>query len=257
MKVSRKLLAVAFAVTLAFSTVSTAVVSSFGHKAHDASVSIMRSDANGVRRLYCSGTSIESPDKQARILTARHCVIDENTNAVIIDETVTFADNEAGPFYAVTVEAISTDEDLALLRVTNPGKIPAVKLGDENKIKPGDALFLWSDPRGLGKLYTTGSFVAPKFPVPQIWAIKYGWQNAMPLQEQISYGSSGSGIFSDDQQALIAVTVGFIPPDFNIKIAMPVSRVKYLLAHLDANSVAQWSKTHPPKVRVYDPGDDD
>lgn len=246
----RKLLALAFAVVLAFSTVGTAAVSSFGRKAHDASVVIMRPDKDGAVSSYCSGTSIVSPDGVACILTARHCVINMKTNEVFDDEVVTFADDQGGPYYVVEVEAIAPDEDLALLRVMNPGKIPAIKLGDEKKMQPGDALFVWSYPRGVGKIYTVGTFVAPKFPADEdtLWLTRAGWQNAMPIQDTISYGSSGSGIFSDDQQALIGVTVGFIPPDFNIKIAMPVSRVKYMLAHLKEDSADNWRKAHGPKV---------
>ncbi len=256
--ISRKLLALAFAVTLAFSTVGTAVVSSFGTKAHDAEVGIVQM-RNGKRAVICSGTSIETPDKQAYILTARHCVVDEDTNVIADGEEITFADNGGGPFYATEVAAISDDEDLALLRVLNPGKLPAVKLGDEHQLTPGDPLFLWSFPRGLGKIYTTGMFVAPAFPaVPKpAWTLPYGWQNAMPLQDTTSYGSSGSGIFDEKQQALIGVTVGFLPPDFNIKIAMPVSRVKFLLGHMKENSAEHWRKTHAPKAPKFDPDDDD
>lgn len=257
MKVSRRLLVLAFAVTLAFSTVGTAVVSSFGMKAHDAEVGIVQVQKDGKRAVICSGTSIETPDKQTFILTARHCVVDLDTNKIYEGEDVTFADNGDGPFYATEIAAISDDEDLALLRVVNPGKLPAVKLGDESKLAPGDPLFVWSFPRGLGKIYTTATFVAPKFPISQVWALSYGWQNAMPWQATISYGSSGSGIFDEAQQALVGVTVGFMPPDFNIKIAMPVSRVKFLLAHMQQNSVEHWRTNHVPKVPQSDPDDDD
>jgi len=247
---TKKLLAAIFAVVLMAGTVSASIMSGFTAKAHDASVGIYLVTSKG-RGQICSGTSIKSPSKDyGLVLTARHCVADLDTNEIYAKkaghpEEVSFSDDERGPYYTTSIEAISDDEDYALLRVNNSEKIPYVELGDSKKLEVGDSIFSWSFPSDAGKLYAIGRVMSSggKYPhFPGILAKDYSvWRNAYPADITIAHGSSGSGIFDSEQQKLVGVLVGAFPD--GMKIVMPTSGAEALIKK--HKTVAQWEKEHP------------
>lgn len=251
MNLTRKFLGAALSAFLVIST-ACASIGSYEKKAQDSTVALFRMTKD--KRVFnCSGESIKSPSKDyAWILTAKHCVVDIYTNTINQDEDgspeqVTFAADEASSaFYSATIVAISADEDFALLRV-DIQNAPYVELGDETKLKPADKIFDWGYPHGVGKVYTEGKFIAPKFPhVPADLIKDYPiWKNAMPADILIGGGSSGSAVLDPKQKKQIGVLVGSYSD--GLRIVEPISRAKYMLAHLDQNTPDQWRQNNPIK----------
>lgn len=189
------------------------------------------------KTLVCSGVAIS----EELVLTARHCVVDENNN-FFPEETVSFADNEAGPFYDTRLVAVSQTDDIAILQLIN-GENEYVLIGDEH-LRAGDKVFNISYPNSLGKLKFYGRFVAPMFSHRPANLSRYRWEYTMPVDITIASGSSGSGIFSPSEKALIGIAVGS-SREGGLIIVVPVSRLKELLLHIMENTPEEYRKKFP------------
>lgn len=205
-------------------------------------------DNNNV--FHCSGTEIGHDATNGYFLTARHCVADYTTNELDGHLYLSFSGNEKGPYYDTKLVALSLTDDIAILQVINGADLPEVDLiGNENVLHAGDAVFNASFPLGMGKLLFHGEFMAPKFEKIDERMIHSGWgpqwMHAMPMNLTIAHGSSGSGVFSSQQHALIGVAVGMFN-EGSFAIAIPASRIKTLLLHLSDNTVEKFQAAHPP-----------
>jgi S1-C subfamily serine protease len=209
---------------------------------------------DGHRQFDCSGTEIgHTNDGGGIFLTARHCVADFETNEFIPNETVSFGANEGGPYYDAAPIALSLTDDVALLYLRNGANIPEVKIKDEGTLSSGDPIFNVSFPLGIGKNIFHVEFMAPRFPFlsPDILEKYNQWTYSMPMNLTIANGSSGSGVFSQKDHALIGVAVGsFGEGSFNI--AIPASRIIGFLNHLDDNTVAKFIAAFPPQPDVME-----
>ncbi len=204
-------------------------------------------------RFHCSGTEIgKTQNGNGIFLTARHCVANPDTNELNKDIMVTFGDNEGGPYYAARPLALSLSDDLALLELRNGASITEVKIKDERKLKQGEAIFNISYPLGTGKLEFHGQYMSPVFPhYPEEFVSYPQWLHSMPMNLTIAHGSSGSGVFSDRERALIGVAVGtFSEGSFNI--AIPADRVIDFLNDLQDNTVEKFQYAFPVKEAVLE-----
>jgi len=200
------------------------------------------------RSFHCSGTEIgATADGGGIFLTARHCVADPQTNKLNEHFAVSFTDNQGGPFYDATPIALSLSDDLALLYVKNGAGIPQVRIKDERSLRSGDPIFNVSFPLGTGKELFHGEYMRASFPTfPSIIASYPQWLYAMPMNMTIAHGSSGSGVFSNKQRALIGVAVGtFEEGTYNI--AIPADRVLDFLNDLKDNTVEKFKYAFPEK----------
>ena len=197
---------------------------------------------------HCSGTVIGNSTTDALFLTARHCIVDESTNNINKDLWVTFAPNEAGPFYKAAPVLISQTEDLAVLVLENGQDLPAVDITTEEAVENGDPIFNVSYPLDSGKITFHGEFIAPVFAhFPESLLKGYPqWKHTMPINMTIAHGSSGSGVFDKKSQSLIGVVVG-TASEGTLNIAEPESLVVYLLNHSKENSPEAWTKAYPPR----------
>lgn len=247
----RKFLALALSLVLLISgsaVLITGAPRSFEPQARAATGAIF---VDADRRFECSGTEIaHTKDGDGIFLTARHCVASVETNKITRRMQLSFSDNMGGPYYDAVPIAISTSDDLALLLVRNGASIPEVKIKDERRLRGGDPIFNVSYPLGAGKLIFHGEYLAPRFPMfPGILADYPMWQFAMPANITWAHGSSGSGVFSSGQRALIAVCVGtFSEGSFNV--AIPADRVLDFLADLSDNTVERFALQNPEKEEV-------
>jgi len=111
-------------------------------------------------RFHCSGTEIgKTQDGNGIFLTARHCVADSQTNELNKNFTVSFSENEGGPYYGARPLALSLTDDLALLELKNGASIPEVKIKDERRLKTGEPIFNISFPLGAGKIEFNGEYL--------------------------------------------------------------------------------------------------
>lgn len=204
------------------------------------------------RRFNCSGTEIgKTSDGDGVFLTARHCVSNPNTNKINETIVVSFSDNQGGPFYDAQPIAISLTDDIALLLIRNGADIPEVRIRDNRVLRSGDPIFNVSFPVGSGKIVFHGEYLSGRFPhFPVDILTDYPmWQSAMPMNLTIAHGSSGSGVYSYRQRALIGIAVGtFEEGSYNI--AVPADRVLDFLADLKDNTVDKFIAKNPEKQDI-------
>jgi S1-C subfamily serine protease len=202
---------------------------------------------DGKRQFFCSGTEIgHTPEGDGVFLTARHCLADPDTNEVRTGLSVSFSPNEGGPFYDAAPIVLSLTDDVALLLLRDGADIPAVRIKDEKGLATGDRIFNVSFPLGTGKQVFHGEYMSPRFLIlpGQILEQYPQWAYSMPMNMTIAHGSSGSGVFSQKDHALIAVAVGtFEEGSYNI--AIPASRVINMLNHIQDNTVDKFEKAFP------------
>jgi S1-C subfamily serine protease len=198
------------------------------------------------RKFFCSGTEIgHTADGDGIFLTARHCVADPETNELHKHMVLSFSDNEGGPFYDAVPIYISLDDDLALLAVRNGANIPEVRIRDSRRLLNGDPIFNVSFPKGTGKQEFHGQYMRSDFPYhPREFDNYPYWAHSMPVNMTIAHGSSGSGVFSKRERALIGVAVGtFEEGTYNI--AEPSDRVIDFLNDLKDNTVDKFVAANP------------
>ncbi|SRR6266550_2307275 len=204
-------------------------------------------------QFHCSGTEIgKTQDGNGIFLTARHCVANPDTNELNKSIMVSFSENEGGPYYAARPLALSLTDDLALLELRNGADLPEVRIKDERRLKTGDPIFNISYPLGVGKLEFHGEYMTSVFPhFPEFLAHYSQWLYSMPMNMTIAHGSSGSGVFSVKERALIGVAVGtFEEGTFNI--AIPADRVIDFLNDLQDNTVEKFVYAFPVKEASVD-----
>jgi len=201
------------------------------------------------RRFNCSGTEIgHTATGDGVFLTARHCVADPDTNAIEKDLKVSFSDNEGGPFFDAMPIAISSTDDVALMLIRNGAGVPEVRIKDERKLKSGDPIFNVSFPFGTGRQAFYGHYMRPNFPVlpAEIVQMYPFWLYAMPMDVTIAPGSSGSGVFSGKERALIGIAVGSFQSG-SYEIATPADRVLDFLNDLKDNTVEKFIAANPER----------
>lgn len=239
----RKFLVLLLLVVLAAGAIKYSFTDSFESSVKSSTGAIFAVD----RSFHCSGTEIgHTASGDGVFLTARHCAASVETNKVNEHMLVSFSDNQGGPFYDAIPVAISSTDDVALLLVRNGANVPEVKIRDEGRLREGDPIFNVSFPLGTGKQLFHGEFMRPSFPsLPSEIASQYPmWLHAMPMNLTIAHGSSGSGVFSKKEHALIGVAVGtFQEGSYNI--AIPASRVLVFLNHLQDNTVEKFIAANP------------
>jgi len=204
------------------------------------------------RRFNCSGTEIgHTSTGDGVFLTARHCVADPDTNVVNQSMKVSFSDNEGGPFYDAMPIAISLTDDVALMLIRNGAGVPEVRIKDERGLKSGDPIFDVSFPYGTGKQVFYGRFMSSAFLAMPLEIIEQYpfWIHTMPMDVTIAPGSSGSGIYSAKERALIGIAVG----DFHsgtYDIVTPADRVLDFLNDLQDNTVDKFIAANPEKAET-------
>lgn len=211
----------------------------FAQQAKDAS-GAMYFIEDGKQEFGCSGTLIGFDDHgNGLFLTARHCVWsdgeeDGGEGAGLIHKpiTVSFSDNEIGPFYAAVPIKVSSIDDVALLAVFNVEPNHAyVKIGSEFAATTDDKIMNYSFALSAGKTGLPVFFIENSFGHMPLGIHEEmpKWDHAMFIGVPAAPGSSGSGIIDLTQKRLIGVVVGHTPYG-SISVAIPVSRVWNFLA---------------------------
>lgn len=152
------------------------------------------------------------------------------TNNHVIDQaeeiTVTLADNRQ-----LTARLIGRDgkTDIALIKVEASEKLPAVKLGDSDKIRVGDWVLAIGNPFGLGGSVTAGIVSAKS---RDIEAGPY--DNFIQTDASINQGSSGGPMFNLDGEVIGINTAIFSTNggSMGIGFAVPVNLTHFVIEQL-------------------------
>lgn len=152
------------------------------------------------------------------------------TNNHVIDQaeeiTVTLADNRQ-----LTARLVGRDgkTDIALIKLEASEKLPAVKLGDSDKIRVGDWVLAIGNPFGLGGSVTAGIVSAKS---RDIEAGPY--DNFIQTDASINQGSSGGPMFNLDGEVIGINTAIFSTNggSMGIGFAVPVNLTHFVIEQL-------------------------
>ena len=166
-------------------------------------------------------------DKQGFILTNNHVV--EGTDEI----TVTLADKRE---FVAKIIGRDPKTDLALIRIESDQVLPALPLGDSDKLEVGDWVMAIGNPYGLGHTVTAG-IVSAKY--RQIGAGTY--DNFIQTDASINPGNSG-GPLLDTTGKVIGVNTAILSQSggsIGIGFAIPINMAKDLLPQLKEGKVVR------------------
>jgi serine protease Do len=166
-------------------------------------------------------------DKEGFILTNNHVV--EGTEEI----TVTLADKRE---FAAKIIGRDPKTDLALIRIESDQVLPALPLGDSDKLEVGDWVMAIGNPYGLGHTVTAG-IVSAKY--RQIGAGAY--DNFIQTDASINPGNSGGPLLNTAGKAIGVNTAIFSQSGGSVGIgfAIPINMAKDLLPQLKKGKVVR------------------
>lgn len=176
------------------------------------------------------GTGIIVSD-QGHILTNNHVV--QGANKV----TVTLLD---GATVDASIAGTDPASDLAVLKADIPkDKIAVARLGDSDKVQPGEPAIAIGNPFGLDHTVTSGIISAVNR--------EFGTANGRPMRgliqtdAPINPGNSGGPLFND-QGEVIGVTTSIESPvqgSVGIGFAIPINKARQLLPDLQSGKTVE------------------
>jgi serine protease Do len=166
-------------------------------------------------------------DKEGFILTNNHVV--EGTDEI----TVTLADKSE---FVAKIVGRDPKTDLALIRIESDEVLPALPLGDSDKLEVGDWVMAIGNPYGLGHTVTAG-IVSAKY--RQIGAGTY--DNFIQTDASINPGNSGGPLLDITGEVIGVNTAIFSQSGGSIGIgfAIPINMAKDLLPQLKKGKVVR------------------
>jgi serine protease Do len=166
-------------------------------------------------------------DKEGFILTNNHVV--EGTDEI----TVTLADKRE---FVAKIIGRDPKTDLALIRIESDQVLPALPLGDSDKLEVGDWVMAIGNPYGLGHTVTAG-IVSAKY--RQIGAGTY--DNFIQTDASINPGNSGGPLLDTTGNVIGVNTAIFSQSGGSIGIgfAIPINMAKDLLPQLKKGKVVR------------------
>jgi S1-C subfamily serine protease len=216
------------------------------HVFYPATALLYAEDKAGGMRMRCTATAIEKTKGGYVFVTAAHCgAIDDEAHKTVSPEKTFFYitadeqdDKEFMKADPVGAGYRHRGDDFMLFEVKTDKVFPVVALGNDPIVLGSIANV--ASPLGLGKQVFLGSVSKAKLDRPLV-EDDINWTNAVMLQLfGTDGGSSGSAVVCLDQKAICAFVVGSV--DKTTMIAMPVSRLKMVIAGLKDGSYKYWQK---------------
>lgn len=149
-----------------------------------------------------------------------------------VDEAmVTLANKKSYP--VLEVVSASAEHDLALLRILADG-LPALKLGQSETVRAGDAIVAIGHPLGLEDTVSNGLVSAVR---------EVGELTALQISAPIAPGSSGGPLFNDRGE-VIGVATAILRGGQNLNLGMPAKYVRQLMQSPAPVSLAEFAAAH-------------
>jgi S1-C subfamily serine protease len=163
------------------------------------------------------------------IVTNNHVIAGAQSIFVVLSD---------GRRLAANVQASSTSEDIAILKV-DPGEKPlkAITLGDSDKLKVGDKVLAVGNPFGLGQTLTTGTVSMTGRTIKDEGKVLH---DLIQTDASINPGNSGGALVNSDGELVGLCTAILSPTGASIRIgfALPVNRMKQVVPGL----ISYWPK---------------
>lgn len=134
--------------------------------------------------------------------------------------------------YEGTVIGISTDTDIAVVRVSELEKIAPLPLAKEGKAEVGDEILALGSPLGLENTVTTGivSGLDRSFDIAP-----YIYSNLYQISAPITHGNSGGPLISSDTGKVLGINSAIAGENSTIGFSIPIPSI--------LEQAAEWSKT--------------
>jgi hypothetical protein len=155
-----------------------------------------------------------------------------------------FLSGSGRPFVADVVK-VAPEHDLALLKISPPGRLKPVRLGDSSRLAVGAEVIAIGNPLGLDNSVSTG-IVSQVRVLDDIAFMGPLIQTTAP----ISPGSSGGALFSRDGQVIGVTTLELLRGQ-NLNFAVPVDRLKELMG---SRGTSDFSNTDAALLALFDEG---
>ncbi len=132
----------------------------------------------------------------------------------------------------VEVLAASAEHDLALVRIDARG-LPTLKLGDSDRMRPGDPIVAIGNPLGLEDTVSDG-LVSARRRLPQGFEI-------LQVSAPIAPGSSGGPLFNDRGE-VVGIATAVAQGGQNLNFGVPIRYLARMLAEPDPIPFAQFAE---------------
>jgi serine protease Do len=159
-------------------------------------------------------------DQAGLIVTNAHVVIQAQSVTVFLQ------DDTALPAKILGLDPIF---DVALLRVDSPGVLPAVKLGDSERLRVGEDVIAIGNPLGLDETLTRGVVSAVNRVLPAMSLIFS--EPFIQTDAPINPGNSGGPLVNRCAE-VVGVNTAILAEAQNIGFAIPINIVKNILPSL-------------------------
>jgi hypothetical protein len=182
-------------------------------------------------------------DKSGLVATNLHVVRGKTTVKVkLLDGTV---------YDVARVVGIDEEHDLALLDIDPPQQLPALRLGDSDKVEPGDPALVIGNPLGILDYTVSDGLISSvrTYEPPNQKPIKL-IQTSAP----ISQGSSGGPLFNSVGE-VVGVATLIVAPHLgqNLNFAMPSNYLKALVLAPKPMTMAAFAKETTPEEEEEPP----
>ena len=202
-------------------------------------------------RMFCTGTIFERNDNKYRIVTAAHCVSDDDlvrgkTAAIPVRWFITFENPNDHGFLEVQLVGAgyqSNGDDLAVIELETDKDLPVIPIADSDPVLGEDFVNIAS-PMGLGKQLFYGQISKERLELPIISGT-INWRNNVLVQTQSGPGSSGSSIVSRCSGKIIGILVGSIAypgrgtPNV---VVVPISRFNKFYSEIKSGNYKYFDK---------------
>jgi S1-C subfamily serine protease len=150
-------------------------------------------------------------DDAGRIATNAHVVQFTDRPSVM---------TSSGRSYPARVVARAANEDLALVQADLPPEVPAVRLGDSERVRLGDEILVMGYPLGLFSEVTVTPGIVGSF---------RRHENRVQLSMAINKGNSGGPVFSRATGEVVAVVVSKHAVGEGMGFSIPVNTLRRFL----------------------------
>ena len=131
-----------------------------------------------------------------------------------------------GKEYDAEVKGTDPNTDIALIKISAPGKLPYVRMGDSERLRIGDGVFAIGNPLGLNHTVTSGIISAKG---REIGAGPY--DNFIQTDASINPGNSG-GPLCNLAGEVVGINTAIIAQAQGIGFAIPINMAKEILSDL-------------------------
>ncbi len=135
------------------------------------------------------------------------------------------------------VVAVDQDRDLAVIEIDTTTKMPTLRLGDSDKVEPGDAVIAVGNPMQLDYTVSDGLISSVR---------KIDDDVILQISAPISQGSSGGPLFNSFGE-VIGVATMVSSEGQNLNFGVPINYLRPLLAHQGSETVEEFAERFRPK----------